>query len=153
MRDLYDIDSRIYACIDEETGEITDPEAFEQIALERGQKIESIVLYIKNLRAEAEMYKAEKEAFAARQEQAERRAESLMKYLSEVLDGKPFETTKCACLWRKSTAVEVYDETKLPKKYMVYTPKPDKRAIRDAIAAGIKVKGAQIVERNNLRIK
>ena len=152
MRDLYDIDSWIYACIDEETGEITDPEAFEQISLERDKKIENIVLYVKNLRAEAEMYKAEKEAFAARQEQAERRAESLMKYLSAVLDGEPFETARCACLWRKSTAVEV-DETKLPKKYMVYTPKPDKRAIRDAITAGIKVKGAQIVERNNLRIK
>ena len=152
MRDLYDIDSRIYACIDEETGEITDPEAFEQIALKRDRKIESIVLYVKNLRAEAEMYKAEKEAFAARQEQAERRAESLMKYLSAVLDGEPFETARCACLWRKSTAVEV-DESKLPKKYMVYTPKPDKRAIRDALNAGIKVKGAQIVERNNLRIK
>lgn len=153
MTDLYKIDSRIYAFVDEETGEITNLEEFERMALEREQKLENIVLYIKNLRAEAAMLKDEKDALVARQEQVERRAEGLMKYLSAVLDGEPFETAKCACLWRKSTAVEV-DETKIPKKYLVYgPPKPDKRAIRDALNAGIKVKGAQIVERNNLRIK
>lgn len=56
---LYEIDAAIMACIDEETGEITDPAKLDELDMTRDQKIENIALYIKDLRAEASAIKVD----------------------------------------------------------------------------------------------
>lgn len=71
MATLYEIDNAILNCCDQETGEIIDIEALDALMMQRTEKIEGIALYIKNLTADAADYKAEKEAFAARETQGE----------------------------------------------------------------------------------
>jgi FtsZ-binding cell division protein ZapB len=84
---LYEIDSAILDCVDMETGEIFDELKFEELQLTREAKIENICLWIKNLKAEAEALKQEKDAFAQRQKATENKLESLKKYISSYLDG------------------------------------------------------------------
>ena len=67
---LYEIDNAILECIDMETGEVIDAEKLDALNIERDAKIENVVLWIKDLKAEAEAIKAEKLTLAERQKVA-----------------------------------------------------------------------------------
>lgn len=154
MASLYDIDTRLYLLLDEETGEIADIEAFEKIQLERDEKIENIALWVKNLKADAEALKAEKLAFADRQKAAEKKIESLRKLISDALGGQPLETSRVKLSFRKSTEVQIDDIDELPDEFLRYKePEPDKAAIKAAINEGKEVAGAKLVSKINLQIK
>lgn len=154
MANLYEINQAILACVDPETGEIVD-DRISELVMEKEQKIESVVLWIKNLQADAQAFKAEKEAFEKRQKSAEKQIASLTKYLTDNLHGEKFNTTKCAVSFRKSESVEVFDETIVPKKYLAkkVTFSPDKGAIKALLKAGKKVCGCRLVEKLNPQIK
>lgn len=92
---LYEIDAALMAAyenaVDMETGEILDNEAYAAIdglEMALAEKTENILLWIKNLSAEAEALKAEKMSFDVRQKRAERKVESLKRYVSKALEGK-----------------------------------------------------------------
>ncbi len=154
MASLYDIDTRLYSLLDEETGEITDIEAFEKIQLERDEKIENIALWVKNLKADAEALKAEKLAFAERQKAAEKNIDSLKHLLSDALGGQNFKTARVALSFRKSSEVQIDDIEELSDEYLRYkVPEPDKTAIKAAINEGKEVAGAKLVSKVNLQIK
>ena len=87
MASLYEIDMQILSCIDQETGEMIDPERLENLYMERNQKIENVALWIKNLESDVLALKAEKEAFAARQKAAENKVDGLKKWLAAALQG------------------------------------------------------------------
>lgn len=151
---LYEIDQELLSCIDAETGEVIDAEKLNSLQMERETKIESVALWIKDLKAEAEALKAEKLAFADRQKAAENKAESLKNWLSEALNGEKFKTTKVAVSFRKTKSVMVDSVYDLDAKYVKYKdPDPDKKAIKEAIEAGQTVKGAQLVESVSVTIK
>ena len=155
MANLYDIDRAIMACVDAETGEIIDAEALDALMLQREDKLEGVALWIKNLLADAQAYKAEKEAFAARQKAAEAKAESLKRYLASILQGEKFSTAKCAISFRRSVSVEVEDIKLVPVELLrVKTEiEPDKTAIKAAIASGREITGCRLVENLNTQIK
>ena len=152
---LFQIDEEIMnCCIDTETGEVVNAEYLEQLQMDRDTKIENIACWIKNLQADAEALKAQKQAFADRQKAAENKAESLKKYLSEYLGGQKFSTDKVAISFRKTSAVNVIDMTKIPEEFLKYKdPEPDKTAIKKAINDGKKIAGAEIVEGQSISIK
>ena len=155
MPSLYEIDAKILEVIDLDTGEITDWQAFDQLQMERDEKIENIALYVKSLKAEALAYKNEKDAFAEKQKRAENKAESLTKYLDSVLNGKKFKSVRAEVSYRKSTSVLV-DETKLSAKWMREVPAThvvDKVEITKAIKAGENIEGAELIEKQNIQIK
>ena len=154
MASLYEIDRRILALADEETGEIADHEQLDKLQIERDAKLENIALWIKNLKAEEEDYKAEKRAFEERQRQAKAKRESLERYLSDILNGEKFKTVKVECSFRKSQRVEIDDVYSLPEEYIKYKePDADKTAIKEAIKQGKEIAGARIVTALNLQIK
>lgn len=155
MSSLYTINQEILNCVDLETGEILDEQAFEALQIERNEKLENIALWVKNLLSESEALKAEEKAFAERRKSAESKAESLKRYLDTALKGQKFNTTKVAISYRKSTSVDVLDVSKLPQEYQVVKTEvvADKKAIGDALKAGGSVAGATLVEKNNLSIK
>ena len=157
MRSLYDIDNDILNCIDEETGEIIDIDALDALNMERDAKIEGVVCWIKDLKAEAEALKAEKQALADRQKSAENKAESLKKWLAFALNGQKFSSPKAAVSFRKSQSVEITDINALAMEnddLIIYQePKPDKTAIKKAIKDGRTVNGAELVENVNVIIK
>lgn len=152
---LYQIDAEIMNCIDLETGEIIDAEKLEALQMERGQKIENVALWVKNLKADMAAYKAEKEAFAEREKQAKAKIESLSKWLVDALSGERFSTNKVAVSFRNSEAVSITDEAKIPKKYfrVKIEKAPDKTLIKEAIKNGLKVRGAELVAKQNIQIK
>lgn len=155
MASLYEIDFEIMNCIDFETGEVVDVEKLTELQMEREHKIESVALWVKNLRAEAAAYKAEKDAFAKREKRAKNKVESLEKWLTNALNGEKLTTNRVAVSFRKSKRVEVLDDSKIPENYMTETVTiaPDKKGIREAIEYGLKVPGCELVERNNIQIE
>lgn len=151
---LYEIDQKLLDCIDLETGEILNEERLNELQMERNEKLEKVALWIKELNAEADALKAEKQAFADRQKAAENKAESLKKWLADALAGEKFKTTKVMVSFRKTKSVEVSDIFALDENYVKYSePTADKAAIKKAIEAGEIVKGAQLVEGTSISIK
>ena len=156
---IYEIDQAIMECIDMETGEIIDTEQLDKLQMERETKIEGVACWIKDLKAEAEALKNEKQALAERQKVAENKAESLKKWLAYALQGEKFKTPKCAISFRKSEAVEVTDEglENLMKEHdelLTYkAPEPNKTAIKQALKDGLNVAGIQLVQNISTIIK
>ena len=151
---IYEIDEAILNCIDLETGEIIDTEQLDKLTMEREAKLENVACWIKELKAEAEALKAEKMAFAKRQQVAENKMESLKKYLAYALDGQAFKTVRASVTFRKSQAVEIADIYKLDENYLRYKePEADKTAIKEALKAGKEVAGATLVENTSVIIK
>ena len=156
---LYEIDNAILECIDMETGEVIDAEKLDALNMERDAKIENVVLWIKDLKAEAEAIKAEKLALAERQKVAENKVESLKKWVAYALGGQKFSTAKCAVSFRNTESVEVTEEglENLMKEHdelLTYkAPEPNKKAIKDAIKDGLSVAGVQLVQNVSTIIK
>ena len=151
---LYEIDSNILDCVDEETGEIFDVDKFEELSIERDAKIENICLWIKNLNAEVEALKAEKDAFTKREKSAKNKMESLKKYISGYLDGNKFETSKVKVSFRKSEQLEVDDYNLLPDEFLRFKePEPNKDAIKAALKEGKVLEGVSVVTKYNIQIK
>ena len=151
---LYEIDQEIMSCIDLETGEIIDLDKLSELQMQREEKLEGVALWIKNLKADAAAYKAEKDAFAEREKAAKDKAEKLSEWLTEALKGEKMSTDKVAISFRKSEVVEV-DEESVPKKWLTkkITFAPDKIRIKEAIKSGLKIKGCSISEKQNIQIK
>lgn len=152
---LYEINEQITnCCIDTETGEIINEEMLQELTIAFDDKVENIALWIKNLLAEAKAIKEEKDSLAARQKACENKAESLKKYLSSALCGNKFKTSKVSISFRKSESVQVDDADKLDDDYLKYTaPTVDKTKVKQALTAGIKLQGAQLVTNQNIQIK
>ena len=156
---IYEINEEILNCIDLETGEIIDIDRLNDLQLERDAKIENVACWIKELKAEAEAIKTEKQTLAERQKVAENKAESLKKWLAFALDGQKFKTPKCSISYRKREVVEVTDEglSNLMKEHdelLTYkAPEPNKKAIKDAIKDGLSVEGVQLVQNTSTIIK
>lgn len=149
---LYEINEEMLNCIDAETGEV-DTAKLDELTMLRDEKLENIALWIKDLKAEADALKAEKQAFAARQSAAEHRAESLKNYLTGFLHGEKFKTTRCAISFRKTESVKITNELELPPEFTSVEIKADKNAIKQAIKSGQTVTGAEIVEGISCSVK
>ena len=157
---LYEIDNAIMECIDMETGEVIDIDKLNELQMEREAKIENVVLWIKDLKAEAEAIKSEKLALADRQKAAENKAEGLKKWLAYALNGEKFNTARCSVSFRNTESVEVTDEglENLMRggndELLTYKkPEPNKTAIKQAIKDGLNIAGVQLVQNVSTIIK
>lgn len=152
---LFEINQQISECVDFETGEIIDIEKLEALTMERDEKIENVACWIKNLEADIKALDEQEKAFKERKAKAKSKAESLKKYLASALDGQKFSTSKCMVSFRKSTKVNVLDESIVPAEYMTekVTREPNKTAIGDAIKAGIEIPGCTLVQNINPTVK
>lgn len=151
---LYEISNEILNCVDMETGEIFDEERFEALNLERDAKVENICLWIKNLNAEEEALKAEKDAFAAREKAVKNKKESLKRYITNYLDGTPFESTRVKVSFRRSEAVEIIEGAVIPDEYLRFKePEVNKTELKKALKSGLSIPGVSIIENQNIQIK
>ena len=84
----------------------------------------------------------------------ERQAESLKAYIDLNLEGQELETARVKLSYRKSTSVYIKNEKIIPKDYKEKQPdKILKALISKALKSGIKIKGAELQEKQNLQIK
>lgn len=160
---LYEINAELEKLIDPETGEIADLELFEQLGMERSQKIENIALWIKNLDSDTESLKTEEKKLKERRVSAENNAERLRDFLAGMLtDGEKFETPRVKLSWRKSEFVKIlipdedfitWANTVRPDLLRYNEPSLDKTAIKKALNAGEEITAATLLQSNNLQIK
>ena len=133
---IYEIDNAMFSLIDEETGEIKDYEAFEELQMQREEK-----------------------ALAERRKSLENKAENLKNFINRTLQGNKFATPKVAISYRKSTAVEVDDEfidyaMKNNSDLLTYKqPEPNKAVIKEMLQGGFDIPHAELTVRNNMSIK
>jgi len=159
---LWEIDKNIEAiledAIDPETGEISEDlfEQYEKLQMDRDQKVENIVCYIKDLKAEAAAIKEEKANLDKRARSAENKADRLKQYLEFCLHGEKFSSPRGSVSYRKTTKVEV-DENRLnevPERFLRYKdPEVDKKAVTEALKAGEDVPGCTLVDSVSVIIK
>ena len=153
---LYDIEAEIMDCIDQETGEIIDIDRLNALEMERDRKISNVACWIKDLKAEAEAIKAEKQALDKRQKAAENKAESLKTWLSGILQGEKFKDSRCAISYRKSERVDFADNFNfdtLPDYMKKVTVEPRKSEIKEFLKAGGEIDGVRIEESSNMQIR
>ena len=167
---IYEIDNEfaskmneLLEIFDEETGEITDLDRFEELkkALdgleeERKQKISNVACWYKSLVAEAEAIKAEKQKLAKRQQSTENKAENLKAYLEYALGGEKFKDARVNITYRKSEGIHFaddFDGNTLPKEFLRIKAEPKLTEIKEAIKAGQEFEGISLVERQNMLIK
>ena len=155
---LYEIDKALTDFefeVDEETGEILNAADLDELQMARDDKIEGISLWIKNLEAEKEAVKHEKDNFADREKRLGKKIESLKGYLTYALDGQKFSTPKVAVSFRKSESVLIKDEYLIPDEYCEFTimRKPNKKNLKDALKHGKELMGVELIEKQNVQIK
>lgn len=162
MSTLYDIDTRLEACINSETGEILDFEAFENLQMERSEKIENIALWYKNLQSDIKALKEEEDKLAERRHAASRKADSLKGYLDHALGGDRFSTPRVQLSFRKSEKISVSDEEAFIRwaeseshdDLLTYKlPQINKKAVKEFLNSGYECEFAAIEQSNNLQIK
>lgn len=162
MASLYDIDMRLLTYeeqFDPETGEWINESELDDLKMEREEKIEQLLLWAKNLRAEAKAIKDEEGNLADRRKAKEKKADRIEDYVARNLDGQKFETPRVKIGWRKSERVIIPDEVLVPDRFCNHTVvrKPDKTIIKDylkkAEANGEKVEWASIEVKNNMNVK
>lgn len=160
---LYEIDKAIQealeGAVDPESGEIIDEAllaAYDQLRMDRDQKVENIGLYIKNLEADAAAIKAEAKNLTARAKAAENKAEHLRNYMQFCLNGQKFQSPRLSVSFRRSQKVEV-DQNRLfeiPDDYLRYKePEVDKKRVSEALKAGEDIPGCTLVDSVSMIIK
>ncbi len=161
---LYDINNEILVLeahmeSAEATGE-SAPEVWkrhlDELKIDRHIKIENCGIMIKNWQSLADSIKAEEETLKRRRQILENRAEWLTNYLIYCLKpGEKYNAGKVELRWRKSEAVEIVDEFKIPDEYIkiVQESRIDKMAIKEKLKAGEEIPGAALVTKQNLTIK
>ena len=168
MRKLYEIDKSIEdilnATTDPDTGELVDLESLDALLLEREQKIESVILYRKDVAAELTAVEAEIKTLKARKDRLEATRDGLDRYLTKALDGQKFSTAKCEATFRKSEVVDldefgflgwVYSQPEDMSQYVIHkeSDAPNKTEIKRLLKAGGTLPYCRLVEKQNLTIK
>jgi hypothetical protein len=118
--------------VDTETGEVISEEEFDQLNIDREEKIESVVLWIKNLKAEAKAIKDEEENLAKRRKSLESKADSLTRFISRILMGSKFKTARASVSYRKSKSVNIIGD--VPEEFLRVKTEPNKTAIKEYLA-------------------
>lgn len=157
---LYEINDEILRILSEnvdENGEITEKglETLSALQMEKEQKIENVILWIKDLKSENVAIKAEIDGFKARLKSNESKITTLEKWLIEATEGRKFSTSRCQITFRSSTAVEILDIDKIPEGFTRIKTEisPDKVKIKAVLQSGGDVAGATLKSNRNLIIK
>ena len=154
---IFEIDEKILNCIDVETGEV-DTDALDALQLERNNKIDNIIKWIKELRAEAAAISAEIDSLVKRLDSRAAKADRLTAYLETVLRGEEFRSASCEVRYRKSpAAVKIADEAVFLEKYPNFAKikqavSVDRVALKAAIKSGKEFDGAVLESKNNMII-
>lgn len=156
---IYEIDDSILSLVDMETGEIEDEKRYDELRMERTQKVENIGCYYKNLVAEAKAMKEEESNLARRRKAVENKAKRIKNLLAYALGGEKFESPKLRCSYRKAKSVKVDDS--FVSWAQIYAddllnyevPTPNRTAIKAALADGREIEHAEIVTNESLQVK
>lgn len=126
-------------------------------ALGSEEKLESYCKVIRQLEADAEALKAEKDRIYKKQQATENSIARMKSVIAEFLkshDAKKSTAGIFTVSLSESKAVNITDENKVPARFLVeQPPKIDKSAIRAELMAGGDVEGCELKINEGVRIK
>lgn len=150
---LYEINSALMACVDDETGEILDSEAFTQLLKAKDEKIENCALWIKDINGDIEKVSKEIERLSAIKSALTNKARNIKEYISAALGGEKYKTERISIYYTHPESVEITDESTIPDEYIKVIKEPMKTAIKEAIKAGKTVPGAALTKGTSMVIR
>lgn len=159
---LYELDRTIRTILengftlDEETGEYKGAEDLDSLQMERGAKVESVALYLKEIECFADCLSEESKRLAERSKAYQKKAEHIRNYLIESMQAageKAFETVKVKLGIRSSVRVETDDSLPQEWKTEKVSISPDKVKIKEALKQGMEIPGAKLVTAYSLQVK
>lgn len=126
-------------------------------SLDINAKIESVCKVIRNLTAEAEAYKAEKDRLAERQKTAEngikRLKDSLLHYMLTTEQNKVKQGVFSVRI-NRSESVNILDPLKIPTDYLKFSePQINKAEIKKVLQSGDEIPGAELVTNESIVIR
>ena len=139
-------------------GEI-DEQTFEDTLSAMGteEKLEGYCKIIRQLEADAEMLKAEKDRIEKKKKTVDNSIDRMKKAIIAFLKVQGTDTATAGTFsvaLSTSKAVNIVDEKKVPKKYFIkQDPKLDKKTIRDLLLKGEAVKGCELQINEGVRIR
>lgn len=121
-------------------------------------KAVNIAKFMKNIDTEVEQIKLEEQRLAARRRSLVNKSEGLKEYLYEQMKAINLQKFKTPLfsfgIQKNPPSVDIFDESKVPVCYLVeQAPTVDKKAILEALKAGIEVTGTRIKQSEGLRIR
>lgn len=158
MANIYELTSQALMLQQLLEAEEIDEQAYQDTleALSVEDKVQSICCVIRNIEAETEAIKAEKDRLAKRQKTTEnavkRLKESLIYHLQATNQAK-VKTTLFNVSLSSSKSLKVVDETMIPQEYLI--PQPDKvdiAGMKKAIKEGAEIFGVEFESKPSLRI-
>lgn len=162
--DILKLDALFLDMVDMETGEINgDVEQIEKMQHQLHEmlenKSENIIKYIKIMEYDNEVRKQEEKRLKKLRERDEKKIESIKNYVlnnMKKLDKKSIKTSIGSLNIRKSTST-IINEKELEKDERYWkteiTDKFDKMTIKKLLQSGEVIKGAMLVENENINIK
>lgn len=144
---------------DEETGEINEAVLNRLNELNRPiqDKCINTVRVMKGIEAEYKAIEAERKAMQAREKALKSQVEWIKNYLLSNMEKSDIKIISCPQfeikLRKNPSSVEIYDEDEIPEEYTVTRVELSKEAIKLALAGGIEVPGARLINRNSVQIR
>ena len=121
------------------------------------EKLESCCVVIRELEADAEKFKKEKDRLAERQKTAENGVKRIKSSIIDFMQATGTQKSKAgvfAIALSSSKAVVINSEADIPTRFLIEQPaKIDKAAIRSELMAGGEVAGAELQTNTGVRIK
>lgn len=151
---LFEINEAIADLINFETGEILDVEAFDNLKLERRDKLTNIALLYKNMKSDVAQLKALEKEYSERRKSAEKTMEWAKATLERELNGEKLmdEKKRFTTYYHSSTSTKTNMEI-LPDEWKKTTVAPMTKEIGEALKRGEKIEGAWLEENQSLVIK
>lgn len=150
---LYEINSALMACVDDETGEILDSEAFTQLLKAKDEKIENCALWIKDINGDIEKVSKEIERLNSIKSTLTNKARNIKEYISAALGGEKYKTERISIYYTHPESVEIMDADAIPDAFCKIVKEPSKTAIKEALKAGKTVPGAALTKGTSMVIR
>ena len=162
MATFREIDDRLLALVDED-GEILDVQEFQQLEMDRNEKIAGIARWCLDLKDEQDVLAREMDRLATRKKAAAHKEAQLREFLQIITGGEKVKTADITVSFRQTEAVEIFDENAVrdlaqrdPRFEDVLRykePEISKTEIKRLIQEGREIPGAALVGRLSTIIK
>jgi hypothetical protein len=151
---LFEINEELENLIDFSTGEITDIEAFENLKMERQDKLQNIALLYKNCKSDFKQLDELVKEYTARRNSCKNTMEWAKATLETELKGEKLtdEKKRFTTYYHSSTSTKTNMEI-LPDEWKKTTVTPMTKEIGEALKRGEKIEGAWLEENQSLVIK
>jgi|GEM_PF-5291738 len=156
---LYKLNKEIFNLSENENFSEKD---FEELQLERSEKIQNISLLFKNISAFQDAITAEIKSLTERKKILQNKLDSVKNYLqNNLVAGEKFNESNFSISWRKSESIEIdpilFNEVNFAKEFpdLVKTKiEVDKVKLKELIkTTGVLPDGIELVQKQNLIIK